>query len=89
MGLLLTNWRTSSHSKSGGQCVEVGRVEYLPEGWRKSSRSGQQSACVEVGRVSIGAAVRDTKDRAAGYFTTTHAQWSAFISAVKDNRFVG
>ncbi|MEV0697183.1 MULTISPECIES: DUF397 domain-containing protein [Saccharopolyspora] len=62
MELLPTNWRTSSRSKSGGQCVEVGRV-------------------------ALDAAVRDSKDRAAGYFTATRAQWSAFIAAVKDDRF--
>ncbi|WP_019855127.1 DUF397 domain-containing protein [Actinopolyspora mortivallis] len=34
-----------------------------------------------------GAAVRDTKDRSAGYFTTTRQQWTAFLDAVKNNRF--
>ncbi|MDR7301047.1 DUF397 domain-containing protein [Haloactinomyces albus] len=58
-----------------------------PTNWRKSSRSGQQSACVEVGRVAEGAAVRDTKDRAAGYFTADRAQWSAFVAAIKADRF--
>ncbi|SDP17682.1 protein of unknown function [Actinopolyspora xinjiangensis] len=57
-----------------------------PEGWRKSSRSSKTS-CVEVGRINDGAAVRDTKDRSAGYFTTTGQQWAAFIDAVKSNRF--
>lgn len=60
-----------------------------PTNWRKSSYSGGQTNCVEVGRVSDGAAVRDTKDRAAGYFTTTPDQWSTFIGAVKDGRFEG
>ena len=59
----------------------------LPTGWRKSTHSGQQSGCVEVGRVPGGAAVRDTKDRDAGYFTATAGQWQAFIGAVKADRF--
>ncbi|WP_019852793.1 DUF397 domain-containing protein [Actinopolyspora mortivallis] len=58
-----------------------------PKGWRKSSRSGQRTNCVEVGRVGDGAAIRDTKNRSAGYFTTTRGQWTAFLEAVKNNRF--
>ncbi|MFB9569494.1 DUF397 domain-containing protein [Saccharopolyspora hordei] len=34
-----------------------------------------------------GAAVRDSKDRAAGYFVADQAQWSAFIAAIKAGRF--
>lgn len=58
-----------------------------PYDWRKSSRSGKQTNCVEVGRVADGTAVRDTKNRSAGYFTTTPAQWTAFLSAVKTGRY--
>ena len=58
-----------------------------PSNWRKSSRSAQQTDCVEIGCVPGGAAVRDTKDRAAGYFTATTGQWSAFVDAVKSDRF--
>ncbi|WP_433871008.1 DUF397 domain-containing protein [Saccharopolyspora sp. CA-218241] len=57
--------------------------------WRTSSYSGNQTNCVEVGRVGDGAAVRDTKDRGAGYFTATGAQWSAFVDAVKAGRYDG
>jgi hypothetical protein len=59
------------------------------ENWRKSSYSGTDRVCVEVGRVADRAAVRDTKNRAAGYFTAAPEQWAAFIDAVKEGRFHG
>jgi hypothetical protein len=58
-----------------------------PTGWRKSSWPGQESACVEVGSVGSGAAVRDSKDRDAGYFTTTSRQWRSFVGALKSGKF--
>lgn len=58
-----------------------------PTAWRKSSRSVNTSTCVEVGRLPRGAAVRDTKDRAAGHFAATTTQWSAFLTALKSGRY--
>ncbi|NHD17675.1 MULTISPECIES: DUF397 domain-containing protein [unclassified Actinopolyspora] len=55
--------------------------------WRKSSRSGQANNCVEIATFGDGAAVRDTKDRDLGYFTTNREQWQAFLDAVKTDRF--
>ncbi|SDK48188.1 protein of unknown function [Actinopolyspora mzabensis] len=58
-----------------------------PVDWRKSSRSSTQTNCVEVGRTADGAAVRDSKDPTAGYFTTTHRQWRTFLRALKTDHF--
>ena len=58
-----------------------------PTGWRKSLRSTQVENCVEVGRIGDDAAVRDTKNRTAGHFTTTAPQWQHFVDAIKTGRF--
>lgn len=56
--------------------------------WRTSSFSQGADNCVEVGRTAgSGAAVRDTKNRAAGHFVTTSPQWQDFIAALKSGRF--
>ncbi|MGW0892444.1 DUF397 domain-containing protein [Saccharopolyspora sp. NPDC002578] len=60
----------------------------VPSRWRKSSRSQNTTACVEVGFTTTGsAAIRDTKDRAAGYFLADPGQWSEFLSALKSGRY--
>jgi hypothetical protein len=59
------------------------------KGWRKSSYSQGANNCVEVGQVEGGAAVRDTKNREAGYFTVDRAQWTAFINKVKSGELDG
>lgn len=56
-------------------------------GWRKSSFSQGAENCVEVGRIAEGAALRDTKDRAAGFIVADREQWGAFVGAIKDGRF--
>lgn len=58
-----------------------------PEQWRTSSRSNGGGNCVEIGRVADGAAVRDTKDRSAGYFTVDGPLWRNFLVALKLGRF--
>ncbi|MGJ7907331.1 DUF397 domain-containing protein [Actinopolyspora sp. H202] len=58
-----------------------------PHTWRKPTRSSTGNACVEVGRLADGAAVRDTKNRTVGHLTTSRTQWTAFIAALKTDRF--
>ena len=54
--------------------------------WRKSSYSGQYN-CVEVALTSEIAAVRDSKDRAAGHFAVSARCWGSFVWRVKDGAF--
>lgn len=54
--------------------------------WRKSSRSNEYN-CVEVALTSEIAAVRDSKDRAAGHFAVSARCWGSFVRRVKDGAF--
>jgi hypothetical protein len=73
-------WRTSSHSgEQGGECVEVAAL------WRKSSHSGEQGGtCVEVAGLRRAIAVRDSKDPDGPALRFTPAEWSTFLTAVKN-----
>ena len=51
--------------------------------WRKSSRSGAGNDCVELAIIGGGAAVRDSKNAAAGQLAIDGAGWQAFLTAVK------
>ena len=52
--------------------------------WRKSTRTGDYN-CVEVALSAEAAAVRDSKDRAAGYVTADRGQWQAFLAAARSD----
>lgn len=57
-----------------------------PHSWRTSSYT-RSYQCVEVGRTDDGqAAVRDSKDRSAGYFKVTARQWTLFVDNVRAGR---
>lgn len=59
----------------------------LPHSWRTSSYT-QSYQCVEVGRTDDGhAAVRDSKNRSAGYFSVSPLQWTLFVDNVCSGRF--
>lgn len=58
-----------------------------PQHWRTSSSSQPNGNCVEIGRADGRAAIRDTKNRAAGYLLTDLPRWSEFLTAVKTGRY--
>lgn len=54
--------------------------------WRKSTRTGDYN-CVEVALSAEAAAVRDSKDRAAGHFTVPAVTWGFFLQGLKSGLF--
>jgi hypothetical protein len=56
-------------------------------GWRTSTHSQSNGICVEVGFGGGRIAVRDSKNRAAGYFAVPHQQWSTFVTSLKQGAF--
>lgn len=55
--------------------------------WKKSTYSGQTGSCVEVGGSPGVIGVRDTKDRDGGMLAFDLRSWTAFLGAVKGQRF--
>lgn len=65
-------WRKSSRSGGGPNCVEVGWV------WRKSSHSSSAANCVEVGWTESLTAVRDSKNTAGPVLAFPVSSWHTF-----------
>lgn len=50
--------------------------------FRKSSYSATQNDCVEIADAPNMHAVRDTKNREAGYLAFAHREWGAFLGVL-------
>jgi hypothetical protein len=53
--------------------------------WRKSSYSSGESNCVEVAAGAHGAAVRDSKSPSGPMLTFQITDFTAFLSAIRNN----
>ncbi|GGU58081.1 toxin [Streptomyces albospinus] len=83
-------WRKSSYSDdNGGSCVEVAHDFPGAAQWRKSSYSDDKGGdCIEVSDDLPGVVpVRDSKDPHGPALVFPAIGWTAFVGAVKDERF--
>lgn len=80
MQRLEPNWRKSSYSADGNNCVEVGTIP-----WRKSTHSGNGGPnCVELGAHSGEVLIRDTKTNGTGpVLRVAPAAWRRFTTTLK------
>ncbi|MGD3106432.1 DUF397 domain-containing protein [Streptomyces sp. YGL11-2] len=88
--LSTARWRKSSYSDDkGGNCVEVAHDFPGAANWRKSSYSDDSGgSCVEVADQFSGLVpVRDSKDPHGPALVFPAGGWTAFVGAVKDERF--
>jgi hypothetical protein len=75
-----SEWRKSSYSSGGGQCVEVAFVANAA--WRKSSHSSGGGECVEVAFADTQVALRDSKHPTGDFLTFTPTHWSTFTATL-------
>lgn len=72
---MLLEFRKSSYSTGGENCVEVAQVT---PAFRKSSYSSGGDNCVEVAELPTGAAIRDSKHPELGFLPVGAGEWTAF-----------
>jgi hypothetical protein len=73
-------FRKSSYSAQGQECVEVAQI---PASFQKSSYSGVNGDSVEVADLPCGAAVRDSKHPANGHLPFPSPEWTAFLHSAR------
>lgn len=54
--------------------------------WRKSSHSGGGNDCVEIASVTVGAAVRDSKNPDGPRLRFGSANWTAFLGRARSQQ---
>ena len=75
---MLLEFRKSSYSGHGENCVEVAPILTF----RKSSHSTSQDNCVEVADLPTGAAIPDSKNPNHGFLPIGASEWSAFAQLI-------
>lgn len=76
---MLLEFRKSSYSSGGENCVEVAQVAPT---FRKSSYSSSGDNCVEVADLPTGAAIRDSKNPGHGFLPIGASEWAAFAQLI-------
>ncbi len=75
---MLLEFRKSSYSFSGENCVEIAPIL----NFRKSSYSTSGENCVEVADLPTGAAIRDSKYPELGFLPVGASEWAVFARLV-------
>jgi hypothetical protein len=56
--------------------------------WRTSSRSATKGQCVEIAQTPTVTGIRDSKNPTGGCLIVAAAQWTSFLSQVKNGEFL-
>lgn len=75
---MLLEFRKSSYSTSGDNCVEIAPVL----NFQKSSYSSGGENCVEVAELPTGAAIRDSKYPELGFLPVGAGEWAFFTRLI-------